>query len=128
MKFLLDTHTFLWYLNGNPSLSKTAKNAIQNPDNYIQISIASLWEIAIKLNLKKLELDVEFGELERQIEILNFEVLNISLDQLNQLSSFDWHHRDPFDHLIISQALVENLTLISKDKQFKHYNDLQVLW
>ena len=128
MKFLLDTHTFLWYLSGNPSLSKTAKNAIQNPDHFIQLSIASLWEIAIKLNLKKLELDVEFRELERQIEILNFEILSISLTQLIHLSSFDWHHRDPFDHLIISQALVENLTIISKDKQFKHYNNLQVLW
>ena len=128
MNYLLDTHTFLWFINEDKQLSGKAISAIANPDSIKYISMASLWEIAIKLNIGKLELDLPYRALRQQIDINGFEMLPIGFEHTTALSTLDFHHGDPFDRMIIAQGLVENLIVISKDKNFSKYQRLQLLW
>jgi PIN domain nuclease of toxin-antitoxin system len=109
-------------------LSGKAKIAIENPDNAKYLSIVSIWEIAIKLNKGKLELAMPFVELKGQMEINGFELLPISFEHTLQLCSLAHHHGDPFDRIIISQAVAEQFILISKDGSFAVYQGLQLLW
>ena len=128
MEYLLDTHTFLWFINGDAQLSKNALEAIGNPDSIKYISIASFWEIAIKVNLGKLSLDMPFTDLRQQVTDNGFEILPITFSHTAELISLDLHHRDPFDRIIIAQALNERLILISKDGNFEKYSQLKLLW
>jgi len=127
MKILLDTHTFLWFLAGASELSKAARVHIENPDNEKYISIASFWEISIKNSLGKLTLDVPFIELKTEAIKNNFQILPISFEDTLQLNFLPFHHRDPFDRIIISQAKENNLTLLSCDSNFRLY-DINLLW
>jgi len=123
MKFLLDTHAFLWFISGDTALSKTARSAIEDENNDVFISPASLWEIAIKVSLKKLTLKAPFDELiptelaENEIELLGISVAHLAL-----VASMPFHHRDPFDRLIAAQAKIEQMTLVSIDAAFDAYN------
>lgn len=128
MKILLDTHALLWYQDDSDKLSKKAKSLIRDEDNDVFVSIVSIWEIAIKSNLGKLALDFELTELKHMLKEYNFEILDLSIQQIEYLSTFSKHHKDPFDHLLIAQAILENLSLVSKDKQFKNYKELNILW
>ena len=128
MEYLIDTHAFLWFINGDEQLSEKAKNAIADSDATKYISIASFWEIAIKLNLGKLSLDMAYQDLRQQVLVNGFEILPITFEHTIELTSLDLHHRDPFDRIIIAQALSEKLALISKDGNFIKYNRLQLLW
>ena len=128
MEYLLDTHTFLWFINGDAQLSKKAKDAVVNPDTIKYISIASFWEIAIKLNLGKLSLDIPYLDLRQQVSDNGFEILPITFSHTTELISLELHHRDPFDRIIIAQAISERLILISKDSNFDKYGQLQMLW
>ncbi|MCD6011450.1 MAG: hypothetical protein K0Q79_1312 [Flavipsychrobacter sp.] len=128
MNYLLDTHTFLWYINDDKQISRNAVNAIASPGSSKFISIASLWEIAIKLNIGKLELDMPYKELSNQININGFELLPITFLHTTTLTTLERRHNDPFDRIIIAQALTENYTVISKDKNFEGYQELSVLW
>ncbi len=128
MEYLLDTHSFLWFINGDEQLSFKAQQAITEPSATKYISIASFWEIAIKLSLGKLQLDFTFRDLERQVDINGFELLPITFKHAYQVSLLDYHHRDPFDRMIIAQALTEDLTVISRDGHFDKYSKLQLLW
>jgi len=126
-KNLLDTHTLIWYINGDLELSQNAKTAIEANDTINFVSIASLWEIAIKISLGKLELKTPFKQIGRQIEENGFEVLPVTFEDTLTISTLPFHHRDPFDRIIIVQSFSNGLTLISKDKNF----DLckaKVLW
>ncbi len=123
MEYLLDTHTFLWFINGDKELSKKAKNSIADPDASKFISIASTWEIAIKVNLGKLKLDMPFEELKQQIILNGFEILPITFEHTLKLCSLEHIHSDPFDRIIITQAYAENLTVISKDGNFSKYKN-----
>ena len=127
MKILLDTHTFLWFLAGASELSKAARAHIENPETEKYISIASFWEISIKNSLGKLSLDVPFVELKTEAIKNNFKILPISFEDTLQLNSLPFHHRDPFDRIIISQAKENNLTLLSCDSNFGQY-DINLLW
>ncbi len=127
MAFLLDTHTFLWFINGDKKLPKNIRSVIDNIDNKCYLSIASLWEIAIKMRVNKLELDFGFSGLLSQIIDNNFELLDINFKHLLELTSLELHHRDPFDRIIIAQAIEENFTIITKDGNLKLYN-IKVLW
>lgn len=127
MNFLLDTHAFLWFINGDAKLSEKAKQEIENPGNTNYISIASFWEVAIKLGLKKIELGFPYQEHKEQAVINNFVILPLSFDHTHQLTKLPVHHRDPFDRIIISQAIHEQLTVISKDPNFSLYK-IQVRW
>jgi PIN domain nuclease of toxin-antitoxin system len=127
MQFLLDTHTFIWFINGDQTLPQKAINAINDADNKCYISIASIWEIAIKSSLKKLELQSNFDHIIDFLAENDIEILPISFQHLKKVITLEFHHRDPFDRLIIAQGLVEGLTIITKDENFPNYTD-RLLW
>ena len=122
MKYLLDTHTLLWFLKGDKKLSDKARRLIDNPRNEKFLSIVSLWEIAIKVSLGKLALDKPFDRLfPEQLYFNRIKVLDITVDSLIELTTLPFHHRDPFDRLIIAQALVKNFPIIGADAAFDAY-------
>jgi PIN domain nuclease of toxin-antitoxin system len=128
MEYLLDTHSFLWFINGDEQLSEKAKIAIQDPDATKYVSIVSFWEIAIKISLGKIKLDMAYQDLQQHVSGNGFEILPITFEHTIELTNLDFHHRDPFDKIIIAQALIEKFVLISKDSNFDKYNNLKLLW
>lgn len=124
---LLDTHALIWYINGDPELSENARKAIESDNTINFVSIASLWEMAIKIGLGKLELKTPFNQIGRQMEENGFEVLPVTFEDTLTVSTLPFHHRDPFDRIIIVQSFNNGLTLISKDKNFDFYK-VKVLW
>lgn len=128
MNLLLDTHTFLWFIEGNPNLSNLAKDLIENPNNSKFISIASIWEISIKVSVGKLELAMSITELlESQVYGNAIDLLPIRAKHLDKLVELPFHHKDPFDRLIISQGLSEQMPIISKDQLFNLY-PVELFW
>jgi PIN domain nuclease of toxin-antitoxin system len=122
MRLLLDTHSFLWFLLDDPKLSQTAKDSIADPDNDIEISPASYWEIAIKISLNKYSLPEPYEQfMERELATNQFRILPIEPKHTAALTSLPFHHRDPFDRLIIAQAMVERIPVISGDEAFAAY-------
>ena len=121
MNLLLDTHTFLWFSEDNPELSKNARSLIEDADNNCFISIASIWEMAIKVSLGKLKIRAGFDRLIEEINKHDFIILPISFEHTAELISMSFSHRDPFDRLLVAQSIVEDLTLISADKIFDEY-------
>lgn len=127
MKYLLDTHTLLWFLEDDPQLPEKVRKEIADIDNKCYISIASLWEIAIKIKLGKLSIKFPFEKFAAYLSDNEIELLPISLEHLLQLLNLELHHRDPFDRLIIAQGLAENLTILTKDENFSRYTS-NILW
>ena len=127
MQYLLDTHTLLWFLQDDPQLPEKVGNEITDIENNCYVSIASLWEIAIKTNLGKLTIKFPFIKFASYLADNEIEVLQIGFDHLIQVATLDLHHRDPFDRIIIAQGLVENLTIITKDENFPSYTN-RILW
>jgi PIN domain nuclease of toxin-antitoxin system len=122
MKLLLDTHTFLWFIDGSPLLSSTARERTEDPTNARYLSIASLWEIAIKLSIGKLSLSQPYGTfIPTQLVINNIQLLGLTFAHTSLIATLPLHHRDPFDRLLVVQAMQENLTLISIDSAFDAY-------
>ncbi|MDE0016298.1 MAG: type II toxin-antitoxin system VapC family toxin [Candidatus Poribacteria bacterium] len=122
MKYLLDTHTLLWFLKGDKKLSDKARQLIDSPRNEKFISIVSLWEIAIKVSLGKLVLNKPFEKLfPEQLDFNRIGILDITVDSLIKLTTLPFHHRDPFDRFIIAQALVEGFPIIGADTIFDAY-------
>ncbi len=122
MNLLLDTHVFLWFLDDNPQLLPNAKALIEDPANRKLVSVATCWEIAIKVGLKKLDL----GEpattfLPREIAANHFDLLEIALAHATLVESLPLHHKDPFDRLLVAQAVIEKLPLVSADAIFGQY-------
>jgi len=127
MDLILDTHTFIWFVNGDKNLTTKAREAIENPSNFSHISIASLWEMAIKISLGKLEITYPFEQALTQIYENGFEILPITFEHTLVITELAFHHRDPFDRLIVAQAMTERMTIISKDEIFDHY-EVTRLW
>lgn len=127
MQFLLDTHTFIWFINGDKSLPVEAINYIKNVNNKCFISIASIWEIAIKSNLNKLELKYGFDKIIDLLADNDIELLPITFEHIQMLNKLEFHHKDPFDRIIIAQGIVEQLIVITKDENFKKYQ-VKVEW
>ena len=127
MVYLLDTHTFLWFLEGSDQLSNKVKGEIKDIKNSCFISIASLWEIAIKSSLGKLNLKFPFENLTSYLTTNAIEILPVTFDHIKELKNLDFHHRDPFDRLIIAQAIKENLTILSRDSNFFRY-PVKIVW
>jgi PIN domain nuclease of toxin-antitoxin system len=121
MAFLLDTHTLLWFVSGDEQLPHPVRNKIKDIDQKCLLSVASLWEITIKVSLGKLELGLSLDSLFKFIDRNQIELIPISYPHLLKLANLPDHHKDPFDRLIIAQALTENLTVISKDKELEKY-------
>lgn len=124
---LLDTHTLIWYINGDMELSQNARAAIETDSAINFVSIASLWEMAIKISLGKLVLKTPFNQISRQVEENGFEVLPVTFEDALTVSTLPFYHRDPFDRIIIVQGFNNELTIISKDKNFDLYK-ANVLW
>jgi PIN domain nuclease of toxin-antitoxin system len=125
---LLDTHSFLWFIGGSERLSTRARALIEARENPILVSVASLWEIAIKNAIGKLALDRPFAELiPEQLERQQIGILSIELRHLAALTRLPQHHRDPFDRLIAAQALTEGVPVISVDPAMDAYG-VQRLW
>jgi len=124
MRYLIDTHVLIWYLEGDEKLAPGLRKELDDEGNIVVISIASLWEIAIKRakNKEKIDFKITLPEIEAYIFGRDFMLLNIAFKHLHLLLELPMHHDDPFDRLIISQAISENLTLISVDKHFKFYS------
>lgn len=119
MKLLLDTHALLWWLENDDRLGDQARNCISNPANIVLISDASLWEIAIKSRIGKLKVDLK--QIEREAEGSDFTRLAIRPDHIHAILQLPNHHRDPFDHLIIAQAIIEEATLVTTDRRISRY-------
>src|SRR5258707_987577 len=116
MRLLLDTHTFLWFVLNDPQLSVPARARIEDPANDILISPASYWEIAIKVRSRKLDLFAQYDDfMHRGIVGNAFEILHIEPKHTSLLTTLPLHHKDPFDRLMVAQALVEGTPIVSID-------------
>lgn len=125
--FLLDTHALLWLIQGDSQLSNRARAIITTDTNQLYLSIGSLWEITIKLNIGKLKIDHTISEIYTLLARFNIEILPINQSDLEQYLILPLHHRDPFDRLLIAQAIIKELPLVSTDSAFRAY-PIQRIW
>ncbi len=122
MRLLLDTHTLIWFFAGDSQLSNTARILIEDEDNHKLVSIASIWEMAIKESKGLLNLSLPLHEyIEQKLSLEDFNLLNINLYHLNAIVTMPFHHKDPFDRLLIAQSMVERIPILSKDSAFDAY-------
>jgi PIN domain nuclease of toxin-antitoxin system len=123
---LLDTHAFLWWCEDSPELSQKARKAVMANDCFV--SLASFWEIAIKISLDKLKLPADPSRyLTDQMTLNGFEQLDISFRQVMRVAALERHHRDPFDRLLVAQAQEEGLAIVSRDPAFDSYG-IKRIW
>ncbi len=125
MRLLLDTHTFIWHSEGSPNLSAVAANLLADRGNDLFLSTASIWELAIKVGLNKLSLSRPFLPfVEDALRHFRIDLLTISLDDCEAYRQLPFHnpnHRDPFDRMIITQALQNGLSVVGNDADFDAY-------
>lgn len=129
-RLLLDTHTFLWWINNSyvHLLSRKVQTLLSDDNNQLYLSMASIWEIAVKVSIGKLNLSQPLETfLANQLETNNVNLLNITLPHAVRVATLPLHHRDPFDRLLVAQSLVEDLPLLSKDDMFDAYGVVR-LW
>lgn len=127
MKALLDTHTFLWAISGNERLSRRAERIFIGPSD-LWLSVASIWEIFIKVQLGKIPLPVPAGPyIVKKLAENKIETLTISLDHVLKVETLPMHHNDPFDRILIAQSIQEGLPVITADPVFERY-PLRVIW
>ncbi|HEX9997707.1 MAG TPA: type II toxin-antitoxin system VapC family toxin [Abditibacterium sp.] len=123
MRILVDTHIFIWWNDELSLLSKSARNLLEDSNNQLVISAATLWEMQIKLAIGKLPLRLPLAEMVREQQEQNgFQILPITLPHVLALENLPFHHKDPFDRLLIAQAQAENLPILSADPVFGRYN------
>ncbi len=128
MKLLLDMHTLLWFIAGSANLSANARNLIEDAEHEKFVSIASIWETAIKISIGKMSLSAPFDVLfPHQLQINGFELLPVKVEHTSVITTLPFHHRDPFDRLLIAQAIEEKMTLLSVDSHFDNYG-ITRLW
>jgi len=128
MRLLLDTHTFLWWINNDPSLSEPARIAIASELNECYLSLASCWELAIKTSIGKLQLTKSVDRfIPEELAANDFQLLSIDFRHVAKVETLPFHHRDPFDRLLVAQALIEKMTVISADTVLSEYG-IKCLW
>jgi PIN domain nuclease of toxin-antitoxin system len=128
MKLLLDTHTFIWWDSQSSQLPAEVLALLKQPNNSILLSLVSLWEIQIKAHLGKLEMRANLHSILQEQQSKNdISLLPISLSHILQLDQLPWHHKDPFDRLLIAQSQVEAAIIVTRDQAFHQY-DCQTLW
>jgi PIN domain nuclease of toxin-antitoxin system len=122
MNILVDTHSFLWFIAGSSQLSSRARSLIEDPANQPFLSVASLWEMAIKVSLGRLSIGPPFEAfITQQLELNGVELLPIQARHVAVVATLPFHHRDPFDRLLIAQAQVEQMPLLGVDSAFDAY-------
>ena len=124
MSILLDSHILVWLMDDNPLLTPPVKSIIA-AESQVFASTASIWELSIKIGLGKLRMDI--GRLVSLLDLAGISELQISRQHAMAVSSLPLHHRDPFDRLLIAQAITENIPILTGDKKFKLY-DVKVIW
>lgn len=117
MEILIDTHVLIWYMEGNPKLHKKNIKLIQEPSNTKMISYVSLWEMTVKQSLGKLSLNASPADLIPEA----IQIIHPTLECLSVLAKLPYHHRDPFDRMIIAQAISGGFSLMSQDRHFSAY-------
>ena len=128
MKLLVNAHALIWYVDQDHLLSPTARAAMMDPSNDRLFGAGTIWEIAIKVGLKKLNLSQPYRQwMEQAITGLGATVLPITVEHADIQAGLPLHHRDPFDRLLVAQALVENLPVVSSDAQLDSYG-INRLW
>ena len=121
MRYLLDTHVLIWHAE-NQQLNQDVLNIINEPTNEILISHATLWEMTIKVSIGKLKLNFPIADFSKLLIANHFLILPFDFKYYEILSQLPFHHQDPFDRMLIPQAIVENIPIISHDAKFKLYN------
>lgn len=128
MKLLADTHTLLWAIGAPDRLGTRARKALAEPGNQVSFSIVSLWEIAIKISLGRLELSADWRDLiDGGRKRLHAQWLSLEPEHCHEVATLPWHHRDPFDRILVAQAISEGMTLVSRDRRMRAYAT-DVLW
>ena len=127
MNLLLDTHTTIWFITGDKTLPAHLKELIEDGANTCFVSIASHWEMGIKHSLGKLDLKVDLRRIFELIDQSGLTILPITTNHILTNTTLEFHHRDPFDRLMIAQAKSEGLTVVSRDGIFKDYN-IELIW
>ncbi len=123
MNLLLDTHTLLWFIAGSTRISSEAKRLVESAEHRKFVSTASIWEIAIKVSIGKMSLAEPFNYLfPRQLQINGFELLPIAIEHSSLVTTLPFHHRDPFDRMLVAQSLVEEMPIVSIDAAFDRYS------
>ena len=125
--YLLDTHTAIWFFNGDDSLSENAKRTILDPSNIKYLSVVSAWELAIKIGLGKLDFNGKAAGFIHLAESNGFTVSPIKAEHLTAFENLPFIHRDPFDRLLVATALAEQMTLITVDENIAKY-DVPQIW
>ena len=121
MRILLDTHVLIWYLEGNQKLARPKRHLIVDSNNAVFVSIASLWEIAVKTGAGKLKVSRSLADILPVLHSQSIDVLQIMPGHVLQAATLAYHHRDPFDRMLIAQAQVEFLTVMTHDGVFGEY-------
>jgi PIN domain nuclease of toxin-antitoxin system len=128
MRVLIDTHIFIWYIQNSDRLPISIATHINDGRNDILLSIASVWEMAIKQSTGKLNLGIPYASfIEEQMRLNCMELLPLRLDHLEVITTMPFHHRDPFDRILIAQAMLEDIVIISADSIFSSYS-VQRIW
>ncbi|MGE0863750.1 MAG: type II toxin-antitoxin system VapC family toxin [Vicinamibacterales bacterium] len=127
MKVLLDTHALIWFQAGDRRLSKAARRAIEADDAELLISAATVWEMAIKASLHRLKLSDPVDSYIAEKVGQGYRLLAVSWTHAAKVEALPWHHRDPFDRLLVAQALTERCPVITKDRAFHKYG-VEVVW
>ncbi len=127
MKLLLDTNSFIYFINGDKGIPEQTVNYIKDINNEIFLSIASLWEISIKISLGKLKLKEDFSLISEFLEVNEISILPIVLKHLKTLMKLEYFHRDPLDRIIIAQRISENIPIATNDKVFNRYS-VELIW
>lgn len=123
MNYLIDTHILLWYIIGDKRIKSDKKEIIEDKNNVIYISNASLWEITIKLSIGKLKLKASLNDLKNYLNEKGFQILEFDFDDLETLLKLPFYHQDPFDRIIISQVQTKSFEIITNDNQILKYFD-----
>ncbi|MCL2573168.1 MAG: type II toxin-antitoxin system VapC family toxin [Defluviitaleaceae bacterium] len=126
MGYLLDTHTMIWYFDRDVKLPARITEIIDNPENSIFICSASLWEIAIKVSINKLNLP--FSELLNKVRVSRFSLLQPEIQYLSKVIELPQIHKDPFDRLLIAMALVEKMAILTADENIHRYDAVKWIW
>jgi PIN domain nuclease of toxin-antitoxin system len=119
LRLLLDTHVFLWCAANDPKLRPETREAIESPDSFVAISAAVAWELEIKRALKKLQAPSDMRE---QLELYRFDELPITIEHAIHAAALPRHHGDPFDRLLVAQAQLEGLTIVTRDRKISSYD------
>jgi PIN domain nuclease of toxin-antitoxin system len=129
MTYLIDTHVLIWFVENDPKLSASVRQILENPANIVLVSHASFWEITIKKSIGKLDVTLLPQALERVLSRHLILTLDFKMTHYETLYSLPFYHQDPFDRMIISQAISDKITIVTQDRKFKLYEELvNVLW